>query len=138
MVVREVRVATRRTRGLAAVAVGAVLAGILTACSGPLSPTFTPPASEPSPTSEKVALNCNLLLSDSDVAAMTPPLHPIPTFSPAAGTLASRLLDHGGQPGGWGGEPGASVQVVVAIPFASELRAAKAAAASGQAIDLPQ
>jgi hypothetical protein len=125
-------------RRVAAIATAALLAGLLSSCSTEASPTVTPSQSEPSPTSEKVALNCNLLLSDRDAAALTPPLHPIPAFGPPSGTLPSLLVEHGGQPCGWGVGSSASLQVVLAIPFASELTAAKAAAASGQAIDVPQ
>lgn len=128
----------RWNRRLAPIAAAALLAGLLAACSTEASPTVTPTLSEPSPTSEKVALNCNLLLSDRDAAASTPPLHPIPTFVPPSGTLPSLLVEHGGQPCGWGVDSSASLQVILAIPFASEFTAAKAAAASGQAIDVPQ
>ena len=98
----------------------------------------TPSGNEPSPTSEKVALNCNLVLTDGDAAALVPPLHPIPSFEPPSGTLPSLLVEHGGQPCGWGPESTASLQVIVAIPFATGLTAAKAAAASGQAVDVSQ
>lgn len=129
---------TRRTRLLSAIAAAALLAGFVSACSSQVSETTTPTVSEPSPTSEQVALNCNLVISDSDAAALAPPLHPIPSFTPPSGTLQSLLVEHGGQPCGWGADSTASLQVIVAIPFASGLTAAKAAAASGQAIDVPQ
>jgi hypothetical protein len=103
--------AARRRGHLQAVAIAILLAGLLSACSAPVSPTITPTVSEPSPTSEKVVLNCNTVLSDSDAAALTPPLHPIPSFASP---------------------------VIVAIPFATELTAAKAAAASGEAVDVSQ
>jgi hypothetical protein len=131
-------VAARRRGHLQAVAIAILLAGLLSACSAPVSPTITPTVSEPSPTSEKVVLNCNTVLSDSDAAALTPPLHPIPSFASPVGTLETLLIEHGGQPCGWGAESTASLQVIVAIPFATELTAAKAAAASGEAVDVSQ
>ena len=133
----------RRSAVLLAVATAALAAGTLSACSS-LIPTTPPPTTgapaprAPSPTSEQIALNCDLMITDADAAAFTPPLHPIPSFVPSAGTLPSVLVQHGGQPCGWGADSAASLQVVVAVPFTSGLKAAKAAAAAGQPVDLAQ
>lgn len=130
--------APRRFTPAAVIGAAALLVSILSACTGQLPRTVPPTVSEPSPTSQQVTLDCDLFLTDRDAASLSPAVHPIPSFTPPSGSLEALLVDHGGQPCGWGADSSASLQVIVAIPFAPGLRAAKAAAASGQAIDVPQ
>ncbi|HEU0205072.1 MAG TPA: hypothetical protein VFQ74_00040 [Pseudolysinimonas sp.] len=117
----------------------AALGLILTGCSveaGPARSRPTAPLSssattaDPSPAALKVVINCNLVLSDAHAAALSPSVRPIPTFAPAAGTLGAKMVEQGGRPCGWGAESTASLEVVVAIPTAAGLAAAKMSAAS--------
>lgn len=118
-----------------------VLAGALAGCTAgqpgaaPPSPaTATTSAAVPSadPTPAPVVMNCNLVIMDADAARLTPPLTAVPGYTPAAGTLGATMVAQGAQPCGWGTGPTASVEVVVAIPTAKGLTAAKAAASTGQ------
>ena len=78
------------------------------------------------------------MLSDAHAAALTPPLTPVPNYLPASGSLGASMVAQGGQSCGWSGD-GSSLEVVVAIPFAAGLRAARAAATStGQPSDALQ
>jgi hypothetical protein len=93
------------------------------------SETATPSAH---PTPERIIINCNLVMTDADAARLTPPLIPVAGYAPAAGTLGATMVAGGAQHCGWGTGSTASVEVVVAIPTAKGLIAAKAAASTGQ------
>lgn len=121
------------------------LASALAACSfvgtsgSPTSsPAASPPAATaapatPGPEHDHVIIDCNLVFADDQAAALTPPLIPVPTFAPAAGSLGAAMVDAGGKPCGWGTDATtASLEVVVAIPTETELTAAKASASTGQ------
>lgn len=132
----------RRTSLIAVAALALVLTGCssLLGSTGTVAPQTTSPAGSPStaaqPTPVPVVINCNLVLSDADAAGLTPSVKPIPTFAPAAGTLGATMVEQGARPCGWGAESAATLEVVVAIPTAAGLTAAKKAASStGQVAD---
>ena len=133
-----------RTSVLAIASLGLILTGCSIVGdpvppSSPVPSTSSASTPDPSPATDKVVINCNLVLSDAHAAGLSPSVRPIPTFAPAAGTLGATMVEQGGRPCGWGAESAASLEVVVAIPTAAGLVTAKTSAAStGQVADAPQ
>jgi len=129
-----------RNRSALAALAALVLASALAGCTVghgavPSSPAATPsavtiPTADPTPV--PVVISCNLIFTDADAAALTPPLTPVAGYTPAAGTLGATMVAGGAQHCGWGTGSTASLEVVVAIPPAAEFEKAEAAASGGQ------